>query len=216
MHDPTGREAQASRLFSFQENDMSRTLPFALVLAATLAVTGCAAGDAPADGERSGFAGLANKAADKIRDEIANEDMDLGRGNDKLPAAKLSPQGDLLIGGEEVAMTEEQRAIALAYRQALGNVAETGARLGLQGAALAGDALKLAAANVLSGKGPAVEEQIKDKTQAIEAEAKALCEMLPNLLEQQQRFAAAVPEFAPYANMTQEDVDKCGDGNVSI
>ncbi len=195
---------------------MSRILTFALVLAASLAVTGCAADNAPADGERGGFAGLADKAVSEIRDEIANEDMDLGRGNDRQPAAKLTPQGDLIIGGEKVAMTEEQRAIALAYRQTLGNVAETGARLGLEGAALAGDALKLAAASVLSGKGPSVEEQIKEKTQVIEAEAKALCALLPNLLEQQQRFAAAVPEFAPYANMTQEDVEKCGDGNVSI
>ena len=195
---------------------MSRIRAFTFVLATALAVTGCAAGDAPADGERSGFAGLADKAADEIRDEITNEDMDLGRGNDKLPAARLSPQGDLFVDDRQVAMTEEQRAIALAYRQALEGVAETGARVGLQGAALAGDALKIAAANALGGKGGTVEEQLKEKTEAIETEARALCGLLPNLLEQQRRFAAAVPEFAPYASMTQDDVDECGDGNISL
>jgi len=179
---------------------MLRILPFALVLTAALAVTGCAAEDAPAEGARSGFAGLADKAANEIRDEIAKEDMDIGRGGNDEPSAKLTPQGDLIIGGEKIAMTEEQRAIALGYRQALGKVAETGARVGLQGAALAGDALKLAAANVLSGNGATVEDQLKDKTQAIAVEAEALCALLPDLLARQQQFAAAVPEFAPYAN----------------
>lgn len=195
---------------------MSRILPFALVLAAALAGTGCAADDTPANGERSGFAGLADKAANEIRDEIANEDMDLGRGDDKLAAARITPQGDLIIGDQKVAMTQDQQAIALAYRQSLASVAETGARVGLQGAALAGDALKIAAANALGGKGGTVEEQLKDKAKAIEAEAKALCALLPNLLEQQRRFAEAVPEFAPYATMTQEDVEKCGDGEIDL
>ena len=35
---------------------------------------------------------------------------------------------------------EQQRAVALAYRNALASVAESGARVGLRGAALAGDA----------------------------------------------------------------------------
>ena len=69
--------------------------------------------------------------------------------------------------------------------------------------------MKLAAASVLTGDGKTVEEQLKGQTEAIEAEAKALCSLLPNLFEQQQRFAAAVPEFAPYATMTEDDFDKC-------
>jgi hypothetical protein len=31
-------------------------------------------------------------------------------------------------------------------------------------------------------------------------------------MEQQQRFAAAVPEFAPYANMTADDFKDCNAG----
>lgn len=195
---------------------MTRFLPHTLLLTAILATAACSGGDeATSPTERGGFAGLADKAVDGIREEIATEDMDLGRGSNDEPAAKLSPQGDLIIGGEKVAMDDGQREIALAYRNALANVAETGARIGLQGAALAGDALKLAAASALSGDGKSVEEQLKGKTEALEAEAKALCEMLPDLYARQQRFAEAVPAFAPYANMDESDIEKCGDGQFT-
>jgi hypothetical protein len=191
---------------------MTRSLSLTVLLAAALAVTACS-GDNGTTGEDSGgFAGLADKAASEIREEMATEDLDLGRGANDEPAAKLTPQGDLVIGGEKVPMTDEQRAIALAYRDSLAGVAEAGARIGLQGAALAGDALKLAAASALSGNGDTVEAQLKDKTDALEAEAKALCDRLPVLMEQQQRFAAAVPEFAPYANMTADDFKDCNAG----
>lgn len=194
---------------------MTRLLPSSLALAIVLATGACSGSDAPREAGNDGFTGMAERAANEIREEIATEDMDLGRGRNDEPAAKLTPQGDLLIGGEKVAMDEEQRAVALAYRNALANVAESGARVGLRGAALAGDALKLAAASALNGDGKTVEDQLKDKTAAIEAEAKALCAQMPGLLESQRRFAAAVPAFEPYANMTQEDVDKCGDGKFT-
>lgn len=185
-------------------------IPFALAVA--LALGACSGTDAPQDTGRGGFTGMAERAVDEIREELATEDMDLGRGSNNERAAKLSPQGDLLIGGEKVAMDDAQRAIALDYRNALAEVAETGARIGLKGAALAGDALKLAAASALRGDGKTVEEQIKGQAAELEVEAKALCALLPGLLERQQRFADAVPAFAPYAKMTQDDVEKCGDG----
>lgn len=194
---------------------MTRLLPTTLALAIVLATGACSGQDAPKDTGGDGFTGMAERAVGEIREEFATEDMDLGRGRNNEPAAKLSPQGDLLIDGEKVAMDDGQRAIALAYRNALANVAESGARVGLQGAALAGDALKLAAASVLTGDGKTVEEQLKDKTTAIETEARALCAQLPGLLESQRRFAAAVPAFEPYANMTEEDIEKCGDGTPS-
>lgn len=195
---------------------MTRLIAQPLLLAALLATAACSGNDeAPAADGRDGFAGLADKAVTEIREEFATEDMDLGRGRNDEPMAKLSPQGDLIIGGEKVAMDDGQREIALAYRNALAQVAETGARIGLQGAALAGDALKLAAASALSGDGTTVEEQLKGQTAELEAEAKALCGLLPDLYARQQRFAEAVPAFAPYANMDEADIEKCGDGNYT-
>jgi hypothetical protein len=191
---------------------MSRSHPFALVLAVLLTAAGCSSRDSNDQGETSRFANLAEEAGREIREEFATEDMDLSHGGGH-PSARLSPQGDLIIGGEKVAMTDEQREIALRYRESLADVAETGARLGIESAGLAGDALKLAAASVFNGDERSLEEQMKGKTEAIEAQAMALCRRLPELLARQQQFAAAVPEFAPYARMDQDDVEQCGDVN---
>ena len=40
--------------------------------------------------------------------------------------------------------------------------------------------------------------------------ALALCKQLPSMLTTQQQLAASLPEFKPYATMTQHDIDDCG------
>jgi hypothetical protein len=37
---------------------------------------------------------------------------------------------------------------------------------------------------------------------------------MPDLLASQQKLAAAMPEFRPYATMTQKDVDDCGKDTI--
>ena len=44
---------------------------------------------------------------------------------------------------------------------------------------------------------------------SIEVAAMALCDRLPALYQSQQALAAAVPEFAPYADMDESDIDDC-------
>ena len=39
---------------------------------------------------------------------------------------------------------------------------------------------------------------------------KTLCTRLPPLLATQNQLAASLPEFKPYASMTQTDIDDCG------
>jgi len=63
-------------------------------------------------------------------------------------------------------------------------------------------------------------KRMEAKGKAIEAEAMKLCTRLPSLLASQQALAVSVPEFKPYARMTQEDIDDCNkeskDKGVSI
>jgi len=44
----------------------------------------------------------------------------------------------------------------------------------------------------------------------IEAQARKLCTLLPEMMAKQQGLAVAVPEFKPYATMDQGDIDDCG------
>jgi hypothetical protein len=83
--------------------------------------------------------------------------------------------------------------------------------IGTQGADLGINAAKQAMWGALSGKSDKdIEAAIKPQTDKIEAAAAKLCLRLPDLLSTQQKLAAAMPEFRPYATMQQKDVDDCG------
>ena len=181
---------------------------FAPLLIATLGLAACGASDPNASG-KTGWDGIAEEAQAEIREEMATKNLDIGKGVPGLPSAALSPQGDLLIGGEKVALTDVQRQQLLDYRTKLAGIAEAGAAVGLQGAALATTAMKEAAKAALSGDKTTVEERMKPQTESIKRAAQALCDRLPALLEAQRIAAEAVPEFRPYADLGEKDITEC-------
>lgn len=159
---------------------------------------------------------VVKRATDQARRKIASENISLS-GDGDAPRAEITPQGDLLIAGEAVALDERQRALALAYRASIQDVAEAGIEVGVQGADLGMKAASEALRSVFSGNPDQVEERVKTQVKRIEASVQALCDRLPAMLASQQDLEAAVPEFAPYARMDQDDIDECRrDGRVSI
>jgi hypothetical protein len=181
---------------------MSRLPLFLLV--PVLALAGCGGKD---DG--GGELTLAEKVAREVREEMARENLDLGRGKGH-PHAELTPDGEMLIDGKAVGLDPEQRELALAYRGHVAAIAEAGAGIGMQSAELAKESIGIAINGLLSGEGTAaVEKNAKEKAKEIESVAMSLCERLPALYESQQALAEAVPEFAPYAEMDPSDIDDC-------
>jgi hypothetical protein len=131
--------------------------------------------------------------------------------DDTRPKAEITPQGELLIAGKKVAATPAQQALLLDYRQQILGIAEAGMDIGSHGADLGISAAKQAVWGALSGKSDKdIDAAIKPQTDKIEAAAAQLCKRLPDLLAAQQKLAAAMPEFQPYATMQQKDVDDCG------
>ncbi len=179
-----------------------------LLAFSALGITACSASDEPADA-RTGWAGIAEKAREDIREEMATENLDIGRSEPGMPRAALSPQGDLVIDGEKVALTEAQRERLLDFRARLVDVTQAGAEIGLQAAALATTAMKEAAKAALSGDSASIDKRMEKESGPIKLAAQALCKTLPGLLESQRLAAEAVPEFRPYATMTQDDVKDC-------
>lgn len=157
--------------------------------------------------------GLSGRTAAQIREEMATENISLGRGEDgeNLPEAEITPAGDLIIGGQKVALDADQRALTLAYRGDLAEVAVAGAEVGVQGAALAGNVLKEMARNLFTGNSEEMQKRIEAQAEGVKDSARALCSRLPPLLESQQQLADAVPEFAPYATLSADDINDCGD-----
>ncbi|MBP6596053.1 MAG: hypothetical protein KA196_00925 [Arenimonas sp.] len=187
----------------------------AIVLMTVAGLSGCQASepgnaqDATSSAELTGLDGVAEMAIGELRDELATEDLALDDDEGKLPKAALSPRGELLIDGKPVALDARQQAIALDYRTELAGIALAGAEVGLEGAALAKVAMKEAAKALFGGDKEAMEARIEAEAEGVKTAALALCGRLPALLASQTRFADAVPEFVPYARMSQKDIEEC-------
>lgn len=167
------------------------------------------------------IAAQVQKGIDQAKRELATKDINVssvhvGNGHhdddhSHLPKAVITPQGDLVIAGKTVPATPEQHALVADYRQRIMGIAEAGMDIGASGASLGTTAAKEAIWGALSGKSDKeIEDSIKPQTAQIKAAAVKLCQRMPDLLSSQQKLAAAMPEFRPYATMTQKDVDDCG------
>jgi len=198
------------------------------------APAGTPAAQSTANAEPETVLGRAASAAiEKARHELETGNIDLGNGPNidignngrhfrigqasNGTKAQLTPKGDLIIEGRTVPVTTEQRALLLDYRRQIIAVAESGMAIGVKGADLAGKAMLDTFAGLMHGDADAAGKRIDAEGKRLEAEAKQICTQLPSMLAAQQRVAAAVPEFRPYANMTREDIDDCGKGDgVSV
>ena len=153
----------------------------------------------------------------EVREELATGNIDFGgehhMGSDGTNSSdeEITPDGDLLIDGKPVEVDAQEREMLLAYRQQITDVALAGAKIGVQGAELATTAMGEAFRGILSGNTEEMEARIEAEAAKIEAQVVVLCDRLQPLLETQQALAASIPELAPYATMTQEDVDQCYD-----
>ena len=165
------------------------------------------AGDAAAATTRLGQ--KVREATEKAREKMATSNIRVSEGASTLPKAEITPQGDLLIGGKQVTINEQQRALLLQHRANVTAVALAGMEIGVQGADLgmraAGEAIK----GIFNGNTGEIEKKIEAEAEKMKLSAAKLCEKLPALQESQQALAAAIPEFKPYANMKQADVDGC-------
>ncbi len=162
------------------------------------------------------------RAMDKARRKMhegnlsLNGDLDIQvNGNriqrkaDGLPAAEITPDGELIVAGTTVAMDERSLALARDYREGILAVASAGMDLGVQGADLGMKAAGEAIASIFRGDAHEVEKRIEAEARKLEAAAMQLCDHLPQLLQAQTALAAAVPEFAPYARMDASDIGDC-------
>lgn len=146
--------------------------------------------------------------------KLGSKDHDFRVGGDSgSPRAEITPQGDFLVDGQAVATTPEQRRMLQDYRQQVITIAEIGMSLGVQGADLAGKAMSEAISGALHGDSDAAGKRIEAQGALLEANANQICRQLPGMRESQQRLAASLPQFKPYATMTQANVDDCMKGH---
>lgn len=149
-------------------------------------------------------------ASDKVREKLASGDISLSSDDASAPDAAITPQGELLIDGRKVTTNAAQQALLLEYRTQVVGIAQAGADIGLQGADLAMKAMGEVVKGVFNGTSEQdIERAVETQASGIKQEAMKLCDRLPALLATQQKLAASLPEFRPYASADEDDVLDC-------
>jgi hypothetical protein len=187
----------------------ARILVLAAALSGTSLLSACGADPSGSAAQQaSGVSRAVQSVVSQAKKEIAegNISIDNGKGGKRV---EVSPKGDLIIDGTPVPVTPEQRALLIDYRGHVANVANAGVEIGLQGADLATKAVTESLKGVFTGNTDDIDSKVQAEASKIEAAALKLCDYLPGMMASQDRLAASLPEFRPYANLTQSDIDDC-------
>lgn len=159
----------------------------------------------------------------KARSDLERDNLSLGnslsigkrtqskRSDSPLPEAHITPQGELVIDGKAAVTTAAQRQLLLNYRQQVLGVATAGIEVGEKAALAALQATDVSLFSLIAGAMTGSLERRIEKTvkQHLEPMATQICQRLPGVLASQQALAASLPQFQPYANLDQEDVEGC-------
>ncbi len=134
------------------------------------------------------------------------------RGHKDLPRAEITPQGDLLIEDERVAIDVTQRRQLLDYRARVVEVAKYGIEIGERSAEAALDAVGNGSliGLIWGGMTGSLERRVERIVkQQIEPAVRGICRQLPALRDSHQRLASSLPQFKPYATLEADDIDDC-------
>ncbi|UWX04563.1 hypothetical protein H1235_07295 [Pseudoxanthomonas sp. NC8] len=130
-----------------------------------------------------------------------------------LPKAEITPRGDFLVDSKAVPTSPQQRRELLAYRGQVIEIAKAGIDIGERSALMALDMVdrglfSLMVSAMTGGLERRMEKTVKD---AMEPGVARICQRLPALHASQQRLAASLPQFRPYATPEADDVADCED-----
>lgn len=160
----------------------------------------------------------------KARAELDSENLSLDRalqfgkhnprstaGNDALPAAEITPKGDLLIDGKAVTINARQRQQLLDYRGQVIGLAKIGIEGGEKAALAAIEATDVSLFSlIVGGLSGSLERRVEASVkQHVVPLVRSLCQRLPQVLESQQQLATSLPQFRPYASLERDDIDDC-------
>jgi len=199
---------------------IKRKLSVLCAASSLVVLTACSAGQSPSSPAVSNastsssdstlVSSAVDRAMEKVNTELATRNIRVSANDNALPKAEITPQGDFLIADKPVPLTSAQRQEMLAYRQQIVEIARQGVEIGKQGASLGMTAAGAALAAALSGQS---EQQIRQHVEAqasgIRKAAAKICDDLPAMMTSQQKLAAEVSAFKPYATMTQQDINDC-------
>lgn len=152
----------------------------------------------------------ADSDLDTASRQIATGDMTLTADDANIPKAAITQEGDFLVAGKRIDITPRQRNEVLAYRAQYIEIAQQGIAIGHEGIAVGRHAVVPMVFAALFGASDKTIDASMDKRLAGVREATVeLCDRMPALMTTQQQLATDLPEFRPYATLTQKKIDDC-------
>ena len=210
---------------------MNASKPLAIALFTALLPLGAqAAGSAPSETRTEIKREMADARQEvrtemaKARAELGSENLSLDKGlhfgksgkrksaeEDSLPAAQITPKGDFLVDGKAVAVNAMQRQQLLEYRGQIIELAWVGIDGGEKAAMAALDATDVSLFSlIVGGLSGSLERRVEASVeQHVEPLVRQICQRLPQVLESQQKLAANLPQFQPYATLERGDIEDC-------
>lgn len=125
------------------------------------------------------------------------------------PHADIRRNGELLIGGNAVALTPAERVLTLHYYADAHAVAASGEAVGKTGGWLALKVIGSLFSALWHDNSAIVNHTAHSQHARLETRLQALCSQLNNLWVVQERLAAAQPAFSPYTYLSKSDVEEC-------
>ncbi|HZF97585.1 MAG TPA: DUF2884 family protein [Pseudoxanthomonas sp.] len=134
---------------------------------------------------------------------------------DGQPKAEITGEGEFVIDGRKIEVTDAQRALLLDYKREFNAMTQDGIAMGKEGMAMAGDAVAAAVKGAFSGQsdsgnGEEVDKSMEARAREMENKARDLCRRMVAIKSTQDALAAALPAFRPYANIVIKGVEDCG------
>jgi hypothetical protein len=157
----------------------------------------------------SGYTSLANGG-------ITMDDGKVALHSSGAPDATITAAGDLNINGNAIATDAAQREQLQHYYSGVVAVRDHGIATGKAGAAVAGQALKSVASNLVNGTPDQIGNQVDAKAQVVTEAALKICKDIGDIRAAQDNLAGQLPAFKPYAGIVGNgDVKDCGKDSKS-
>lgn len=123
--------------------------------------------------------------------------------------AWIDRNGALRIDGKPVAMNAQQQALARQYHAGAMALHTESRAVARAGAAFASKTVWSVMAGLVTGNTDAIEDRVDRHVARFGASLVPLCQRIASLKTAQDALARAVPEFSPYATITQASATEC-------
>ena len=141
---------------------------------------------------------------------IAFQSNDLVITNSANDEARISPTGDLVVAGKAMTVTAGQRKLLQQYYGGMRDIEYRGLAIGEHALGMVGGMLGTLLSAILSGdEDKDLDRKMRENAGPLKDEARALCKDVRDERALQDKIAAEVPAFRPYAVMDAESEHDC-------